>query len=357
MARNVGIWIDHQKALVVTILEAVGSTPIMKSLERTGPLRRVLVFIGTLALAISGNSCSRDQEGITASGTIEVTEIRLSPKVGGEVIELIAREGDAVEKGQILARIDHTALDLQLEQAKAEMRLAEAQFALLVKGARSEDIQQGQEALVQAEENLRVAREDAERTRQLLPGGSVSEKQRDEAEARLVVAQAQANAAEQALKKLQNLARPEEVQAAEARVDQARFAVQLLQNRIQDATVTSPLNGIVLQRLAEVGENIVSGATMFVVADLSGVELEVYVAEPDLSRLDLGQQVEVQIDGDPPATFPGKITFIASEAEFTPKNIQTRDERVKLVFGVKVFVENPLGILKPGMPADAVLVP
>lgn len=96
---------------------------------------------------------------------------------------------------------------------------------------------------------------------------------------------------------------------------------------------------------------------MFVVADLSGVELEVYVAEPDLSAIALGQQVTVQIDGDPPAAFPGKITFIASEAEFTPKNIQTRDERVKLVFGVKVFVENPLGILKPGMPADAVLVP
>jgi HlyD family secretion protein len=316
-----------------------------------------MVIFGALAVAALGTSCSSGDGGIIASGTIEATEVRLSPKVGGEVIELNAREGDRVEEGQVLVRIDHTALDLQLEQARAEVRLAEAQFALLVEGARPEDIQQAQEAVVQAGETLRLAREDAERTRQLFATGSATQKQRDDAEARLVVAQAQANAAGQAVKKLQNLARPEEVQAAEARVDQAGIAVRLLEKSIQDTAVSSPLNGVVLQRLVEIGENVAPGATLFVVADLTRVELQVYVTEPDLSKITLGQEVTVRIDGTPPADFPGKITFIAAEAEFTPKNIQTRDERVKLVFGVKVAVDNPLGILKPRMPADAVLVP
>jgi HlyD family secretion protein len=319
--------------------------------------RLARAFLAALSLALLEVSCSQRDEGVTASGTIEATEVRLSPKVGGQVIALNAREGDRVAAAQVLARLDHTALDLQMEQAQAEVRLAEAQFSLLVKGARPEDIQQGREAVVQADENLRLAREDADRTRQLYATGSATQKQRDDAEARLVVAQAQANGAGQALKKLQNLARPEELQAAEARVDQARIAVRLLENTIQDTEVVSPMNGVVLQRLVETGENVSPGMSMFVVADLSRVELKVYVAEPDLSRITLGQEVTVRIDGPPPSEFPGKITFIAEEAEFTPKNIQTRDERVKLVFGVKVAVDNPLGILKPGMPADAVLVP
>jgi HlyD family secretion protein len=319
--------------------------------------RLARAFLAALSLALLGVSCSQRDEGVTASGTIEATEVRLSPKVGGQVIALNAREGDRVAAAQVLARLDHTALDLQMEQAQAEVRLAEAQFSLLVKGARPEDIQQAREAVVQADENLRLAREDADRTRQLYATGSATQKQRDDAEARLVVAQAQANGAGQALKKLQNLARPEELQAAEARVDQARIAVRLLENTIQDTEVVSPMNGVVLQRLVETGENVSPGMSMFVVADLSRVELKVYVTEPDLSRITLGQEVTVRIDGPPPSEFPGMITFIAEEAEFTPKNIQTRDERVKLVFGVKVAVDNPLGILKPGMPADAVLVP
>jgi HlyD family secretion protein len=319
--------------------------------------RLARAFLAALSLALLEVSCSQRDEGVTASGTIEATEVRLSPKVGGQVIALNAREGDRVAAAQVLARLDHTALDLQMEQGQAEVRLAEAQFSLLVKGARPEDIQQGREAVVQADENLRLAREDADRTRQLYATGSATQKQRDDAEARLVVAQAQANGAGQALKKLQNLARPEELQAAEARVDQARIAVRLLENTIQDTEVVSPMNGVVLQRLVETGENVSPGMSMFVVADLSRVELKVYVTEPDLSRITLGQEVTVRIDGPPPSEFPGMITFIAEEAEFTPKNIQTRDERVKLVFGVKVAVDNPLGILKPGMPADAVLVP
>jgi len=305
--------------------------------------------------ALLSISCGRNVRGITASGTIEATEVKVASKAGGEVLEIPVGEGSRVQKGQVLARIDHSTLDLQLAQAKAGVSMAEAQLQLLLKGARIEDIQQAQEGLTQAEENLRLAKEDAERMKELFASGSATQKQRDDAAARYVVSQAQYNSAAQALKKIENLARPEEIQSAKAKLDQALIAVQLLEKSVRDATIASPLDGLVTQKLVETGELVAPGTTVFVLADLSRVELEVYVPEPDLSRVNLGQAVEVSIDGPPPNNFPGRITHISSVAEFTPKNIQTREERVKLVFGVKIQIDNPQGSLKPGMPADAAI--
>ena len=315
-----------------------------------------LLTAAALSSLLAG-SCAREARGIAASGNIEATEVRVSAKVGGELTEVLVEEGSRVSRGQALAQIDHATLDLELEQARAGVSLAEAQLALLLKGARIEDIQQAQEALVQAEENQRLAKEDAERMKGLFASGSATQKQQDDAAARYVVAQAQYNTAAQALRKLQNLARPEEVQAAKARVDQAQVAVRLLEKTIGDAAVTSPLDGLVTQRLVEPGEQVSPGMTLLVLADLSRVELEVFVSEPDLGKVSLGQQVGVRIDGEPPNSFTGRISHISSVAEFTPKNIQTRQERVKLVYGVKIQIENPQGILKAGMPADAVLQP
>ncbi len=299
-------------------------------------------------------ACAPRERGLTASGTIEATEVKIAARVGGEILGLPAAEGSRVEKGQVLVRIDPSTQELQLEQARAGQLLADAQLRLLLKGARAEDVEQAQEGLTQAQEALRMARDDARRMSGLYETGSATQKQKEDAEARLVAAQSQANSAAQALKKLQNLARPEEVQAASARVDQARIAVQLLEKAVRDATLASPIDGQVTRRLAEVGELAAPGTTLLVLSDLGRVYLTVYVTEPDLARLRVGRPVTVRIDGVP-ATFPGTVTFISSEAEFTPKNIQTRDERVKLVFAVKIGIDNPDGVLKPGMPADALL--
>jgi HlyD family secretion protein len=327
------------------------------SVQRPMKTRLSAFLIAAALLSFAAGSCARPPVGIRVSGTIEATEVRVSAKVGGELLELAVEEGSRVAKGQVLARIDHEALDLQLAQARAGVALAQAQLALLLKGARSEDIQQAQQALIQAEQNLRLAREDAERMKGLLASGSATQKQNDDAAARFVVAQAQYNAASQALRKLQNLARPEEVQAAQARVDQARAGVRLLEKSIADAEVSCPRDGLVTQRLMEPGELAAPGTTLLVLADLSRVELEVFVSEPDLGRVRLGQPVSVRIDGPPPNSFTGRISWISSAAEFTPKNIQTRQERVKLVYGVKIQIDNPQGILKAGMPADALLQP
>jgi HlyD family secretion protein len=319
--------------------------------------RSIPLVCATALCVLLAASCSRNARGITASGTIEATEVNVASKAGGEVLEIPVGEGSRVQKGELLAQVDHSTLDLQLAQARAGVSMAEAQLQLLLKGARIEDIQQAQEGLIQAEENLRLAKEDAERMKELFASGSATQKQRDDAAARYVVSQAQYNSAAQALKKIENLARPEEVQSAKAKLDQAAIAVQLLEKSVRDASITSPLDALVTQKLVETGELVAPGTTVFVLADLSRVELEVYVPEPDLSRVSLGQEVEVRIDGPPPNSFPGRVSYISSVAEFTPKNIQTREERVKLVFGVKIQIDNPQGILKPGMPADAAIGP
>ena len=316
-------------------------------------IRRPLLLCLTSLVLLS---CAERNGNIRASGTIEATQVKVSAKQGGELVSVSAAEGSRIEKGQTLAQIDRSALDLQLEGAGSGVELADAQLQLLLQGARAEDIQQAQEALTQANENLRQSREDAKRMQDLFATGSATQKQKDDAEARLVVAQAQQNSALQALKKLQNLARPEEIRAGRARLEQARIAVRLLEKAIQDSSVTAPLAGVITHRLVEAGEFVGQGSPLFTIADLSRMELMIYVPEPDLADIRLGQTAEVFIDSSSNLPFQGRVVFISAEAEFTPKNVQTREERTKLVFGVKIEIENKEGTLKPGMPADAVLI-
>ena len=308
-------------------------------------------------VALTGLACSATgaKNAITASGTIEAVEVNVAAKVSGQVMELAVDEGTRVKPGDKLAAIDHATLDIQLRQAEAGIRLAEAQLALLVKGARAEDIRQAEAALKQAEASLTVAKDDARRMRELARTGSVTPKTRDDAEARLTVATAQHNAAVEALNKIRRLARPEEIRAAEARLAQAQAAADLLAKPIADCTITAPSGGIVTHKAVEAGELVTAGATVVTLVELDSVYVMIYVTEKELGRVRLGDTAEVKIDAFPDKAFAGKITYISPEAEFTPKNVQTKEDRVKLVFGVKVEIENREGLLKPGLPADAVI--
>ena len=326
----------------------------MKNSNRT-PVK-VLSFLACfLVVQLLLSSCSQNNGLITASGIIETVEVKVSSKASGEVIGLYVDEGNTIEKGQSLALIDHALLDLQLEQAKAGVDLAEAQLALLLQGAREEDIQQAEESLKQAEENFKIAREDYQRMSELFEGGSVTKKERDNAQARFVVTQAQWNSASQALKKLQNLARPEEIKADRARLHQARISTQILEKNIADCTVVSPLSGVVTYKLVEQGELVRYGTPLLVISDLETVTLKIYVSEKELGKVRIGQEAQIRIDTFPSRSFSGRVVYISQEAEFTPKNIQTREERTKLVFAVKIERPNPDGVLKPGLPADATL--
>ncbi|MDH4197289.1 MAG: efflux RND transporter periplasmic adaptor subunit [Candidatus Aminicenantes bacterium] len=294
---------------------------------------------------------------IAASGTIEAREVNVAPKVGGQVEAILVEEGARVKPGDVLVRVEHIGLDIQLRQAQAGVTLAEAQLALLRRGARDEDIRQGEEALKQAEAPLQVAAEDARRFRELAAKGSTTPKQRDDAEARHTVALAQRDAAREALKKLKSFARPEEITSAEARLAQAQAAADFLRQQIADSVVVSPVAGVVTRRVIEAGEMVTPGATVLTVSELDSVYVMLYITERDLGRLRLGDAAEVRIDAFPDRAFPGRVTYISPQAEFTPKNVQTKEDRVKLVFAVKVEIDNREGALKPGIPADAWIKP
>jgi len=314
--------------------------------------------IFTLCLiSLFGLACPSDEAKniISASGTIEAVEVNVASKVSGQLLELTVREGTRVKPGDALASVDHATLDIQLRQAEAGVQLAEAQLALLVKGARVEDIRQAEAAVEQAEASFKVAEDDAKRMRELAKTGSITPKTRDDSEARLTVATAQRSAAAEALSKVRRLARPEEIRAAEARLAQAQAAADLLRKTIADCTITAPAGGIVTHKAVEAGELVTPGATVVTLVDLDSVYVMIYVSEKELGRVKLGDAAEVKIDAFPDKAFVGKITYISPEAEFTPKNVQTKEDRVKLVFGVKVEIENREGLLKPGLPADAII--
>ncbi|MGZ5495601.1 MAG: HlyD family secretion protein [Candidatus Aminicenantales bacterium] len=306
-------------------------------------------------VALAGLACSSKaaKDVISASGTIEAIEVNVASKVSGQILMLAVEEGTRVKPGDVLATVDHATADIQLRQAEAGVDLAQAQFVLLRNGARKEDIQQAEAVLKQADAGLLVASDDARRMRELVRTGSVTTKQRDDAEARLTVAEAQRSAAAEALSKVRRLARPEEIQAAEARLAQARAAADLLTKTISDCTITAPAGGIVTHKAVEAGELVTPGATVVTLTELDSVYVMIYVTETEMGRVRLGDAVEVRIDAFRDRAFAGKITYISPEAEFTPKNVQTKEDRVKLVFGVKVEIENKDGLLKPGLPADA----
>ncbi len=315
----------------------------------------IIAFIVFILVMITACRKAAVSDRIQVTGTIECRTARISPRVSGRVLKVLVEEGQAVEPGQPLVELDHEYLDLQLRQAEASVAASRAQLELLRKGARSEDIAQAEQQLKQSEIGLEQARKDAGRFRSLYASGSITQKQKEDAETRLALAEAQHQQAQQALKKLKSLVRPEEIEAAEARLRQAEAAVDLLKKNIEDSTVICPVSGVITEKAVEPGELVNPDTTLVTVSCLDPVYLWVYVTAAELGRVKLGGAAGVTIDSFPGKTFAGKIVYISPEAEFTPKNIQTREDRVKLVFAVKIELPNPEGQLKPGLPAEAVI--
>lgn len=317
--------------------------------------RRIGWMAALLSLAAFVGSCSGSKDGrqITASGTIEATEMNVSSKVTGFADELLVGEGSVVKKGDKLLELEHANYDLQLAQAQAGLDLASAQLKLVLKGARIEDISQVEQALKQAQANFKSVQDDKTRIDRLADDGTLTRKNKMDADTRYAVALAQYNQAKENLAKVRKISRPEEIESAQARVDQAQATVDLVKRQISDCTVLAPVDGMVTHKLVNLGELILPGGALFTITELDQVKLMIYVTEKELGRVKVGQQAEVFIDSYPDRGFPGKVIYVSPVAEFTPKNIQTKEERVKLVFGVKILVNNPDRSLKPGMPADA----
>ncbi|MDP4198056.1 MAG: efflux RND transporter periplasmic adaptor subunit [Bacteroidota bacterium] len=315
-------------------------------------LSAVLLATGLL---FSGCSKSENPNELTASGTIETTDVNVAAKTPGQIAALYIDEGTRVDSGSLIAVQDHSALDIQLRSADAAVGAGRAQYTLTENGARREDIKQAEEAVAQAQTNRRLAADDLERMHNLEKGNAATRQQVDQAEAHFRVTQSQLVQAEENAAKLKHLARPEEVTGAAARVQQLEAERDRVRKMIDDSYITSPIRGIVTQKVLQQGELAAQGATVATITDLSKVYLMIYLIEAELPRVKLGESVDVRVDGMPKKTFQGRVTYISPEAEFTPKNIQTKDDRVKLVFGVKIEIPNPTGELKKGLPADATI--
>ena len=324
------------------------------------------VRIAVLCLLPLIAACQRNAPADTAhaTGYVEATDIKVAAKVPGRVETVAVAEGARVEAGAVLVTLATTDADLALRRVRAERDQAAAMLKLTTAGSRIEDVRQAEAQLAAAasdrqaaEADVAAARVDESRFGQLLKNKAGSQKQYDDAvakrtlaEARLKAAADRAGAARAVLDRLHAGSRPEEIAAARARVAVVDAQIATLERDRTEATIVAPTAGIVGSRFVEPGELVAAGTPLILLLDLDHAWASVYVEEPVVPRLKIDQAVSVVTDaGD---RLPGRISFIASRAEFTPRNVQTADERAKLVYRVKVAVDNKQGILKPGMPVE-----
>ena len=315
-------------------------------------------------LSACADSLPRDRARV--SGQVEATSIEIAGEAGGRLVELAKEEGDRVRQSDVVARFDTRDIELALQRAAAEREQAVAHLKLLQAGARPEEIRQAAAQVESAradtsaaEAELKAADMDLERFEQLLRSNSGSQKQRDDAATRRDVgrqrveaARERERAARENLARMRAGARAEEIQAARARVAVGDAQIAALQKNRDDLTVRAPVDGVVTEKLAQPGEVVAPRTPLLVVIDLDHAWAEVFVDEPDIPRLRLGQPATLYTDAGG-AGIPGKVSFISSKAEFTPRNVQTAEERSKLVYRVKIAVDNREGVLKEGMPVEA----
>ncbi len=318
-----------------------------------------LFLLFSLLLAIGGLAYwyfeRREQETgvLRLSGNIEVTDVQLAFKIAGHVEKRLVDEGHSVTQGQLIALLDSADLRQQVEIRKAELAAAQAALTELLNGSRPQEIAAAAAAVESARaEDARLAL-DLQRAQELYATKVIPLQNLQAAEAASKVADARVREAEAQYNLVKIGPRQEAIDQARARLQQTEHSLGLANVQLGYATLTSPLTGVVLSKNIELGDYVVPGTPVVTVADLVNVWLRAYVSETDLARIKLGQTARVTTDTHPGKVYEGRIGFISSEAEFTPKSVQTPKERVKLVYRVKIDITNPNMELKAGMPADA----
>ena len=378
--------------------------------------RLFLVPAAAIALSSCGWFHSGNGKAIRLSGNIELTQVNISFKMAGRLIERTVNEGDPVKKGMVVARLDKEqllaqrdrakaaldssesllvqqrtsiewqdeTLEAQIQQRQAEVRNADARLAELLAGSRSQEKEQARAAVERAQTEYDRSANDWKRAQKLFKNEDISAADYDQYRTRYESADAQLKSAKEQLALVLEGPRSETIAQAQAMLGQTRAAlrlaeaqrlelkrrreeiatrladiaarradVQIVATQLADTQAISPIDGVVLVKAAEPGEILAAGTTVVTIGDIDHPWLRAYISEGDLGRVKLGDKVKVTTDSFPGKIYWGRVSFISSEAEFTPKQIQTQEERVKLVYRVKIEVENPNQELKSNMPADA----
>jgi HlyD family secretion protein len=383
--------------------------------------KRIVIILLVVALGIGGylwytGAFARKGNSILVSGNLELTQVDLSFKTAGKLVERRVDEGNWVKQGDLIARLDpvelqrtnvrdkslvigaksnydqlvtsiafqKATLESDIAARVAELNVAQAKLDTLLNGSRQQEIQQSAAAVNDAKAQLEFARLDWERSQTLFKNDDISKQQYDQARTKFESATAMLRQAEEKDSMVREGPRKEDIAGARADVARAQAAVKtaeanrlevqrreqelaqrqseiqrteaqagISQKQLSDTEIYTPIDGVVLVKAAEPGEVLAAGTTVVTVGDLEHPWLRAYINETDLGRVKLGQKVKLTTDSFPNKVYWGQVSYIASEAEFTPKQIQTKEERVKLVYRIKIEVDNKEHELKNNMPVDA----
>jgi HlyD family secretion protein len=294
---------------------------------------------------------------LTLSGTVDARQIDVSFQAPGRIARLLADEGQPVQPGKIVAELDTSDLQLAAQRARAQTQAAREAFAALKAGARPQEVRAAQAAVAQAQADRRFADQQVVRTGELVAQHFVAPEQMDRARSTADAAAARQEQANQTLALLRAGARREDLQRAQAELEAAQAAQASAERMLAYGALVTPVGGVVSVRLAEAGQVVAAGQPVLRVAELTRPWVRAYLAQADLPRVQLGQPVEVRVDGLPGQVLHGRLSFISPQAEFTPKTVETKALRVDLVYRVKVDVADERGLLKIGMPADVMIAP
>jgi HlyD family secretion protein len=293
------------------------------------------------------------ENGLFASGTVEATDAQIGFEVPGKIDRVLVREGDPVQAGALVATLDPAEAHARRAQAQASLRAARAVLLELESGARPEEIGQAQAAFEGAQHKREDVARDLERTRILYDGGAVSQEAYDKAQTAFALAGSQEDQAREQLRLVRSGPRSERLEAQRAHVAQAEAVLQGAEEMLRKVQLRTPFAGTVTVQHREPGEVVPPGAPVLTLMDPDSRWVRVYIPGDQIGAVRLGATATVTSDTYPEKRYEGEVVFIASEAEFTPKNVQTAEERVKLVYAVKVRITgDPRYELKPGMPAD-----
>jgi HlyD family secretion protein len=315
-----------------------------------------LLLVALLSLGTGFWFLHRNPKGVdslTASGTVEATDAQLGFQSPGRVEAILVQEGDLVKTGRELARLDLAETQAHRQQAAARAEAARAFLRELESGFRKEEVAKGRAALAAAKQRLNDARRDLERTKKLYENDVMSRQAYDKALVAFDVAQSEYRQALEQMRILERGQRAEKIEAQRAEVAEAEAAVKVIDATLANMTIRAPFGGVVTVRHREPGEIVSAGSPVLTVMNRDDRWVRIYVPEDRIAAVRIGTPAAITTDTDPNKTYQGKVFFIASEAEFTPKSVQTTEERVRLVFETKVRVlDDPTYDLKPGMPAD-----
>jgi len=295
-------------------------------------------------------------DSLGASGTVEATQASLGFQAAGRIETIRAHEGDKVKAGDTLAILDRTELGARHAQARAQLAAAQSALTELERGARPEELVQAREADSTAAARLVDAQRDLSRAQRLLQEGAASQEAADKARLAADVAHSQREQAAQQLKLVQAGPRSERIAAQRAMVQSSDALLRQVTAQLANAVLLAPFDGVVTVRQREPGEVVAPGSPVLTLSNLGDRWVRIYIAENRLGAVQLGALASITTDTYQGRQYTGAVSFIASEAEFTPRNVQTTEERVKLVYAVKVRITGDTAIaLKPGMPADVSL--